>query len=111
MTFCKMKLVIPRCGALYCPWEIFKEIALSVIETDCINAPLQGTVKRMSSTSSGDEDDDKYGFEDYKVILVTGAVCIVIFAVGLAAYSYFRRKHEDDAKAQVLSSGGSNNIY
>lgn len=104
-----MQLVIPACGSLLCPWETFREVALSVINSDCINEPFQSTVKEMSgesSTSSNGGDDDKYGFEDYKVILVTVAICIAVF--GLLAFGYMtwnhRRTSEKKGQADALSS-------
>ena len=87
-----------------CPWETFREVALSVIEKDCINEPLQSTIKGLSYTSSGDDGDDDRGYEDYKVILVTAAVSIVIFVAATSGFVMWKKKQHSEYKESVLSS-------
>ena len=90
---------------------MFREIALSVINSDCINEPLQSTVKEMSGASSDKSSyDDKYGYEDYKVILVTGAICFAITFLVLGAVWLWKKRQLDLEKQAVLSTG-SNNDY
>lgn len=103
-------LVIPLCGHLMCPWETFRDIALSAINSNCINEPLKTTVNELSySPSASSADDDKYGFEDYKVILVTGAVCIAIFAIIAGGVFYWKRRNSDLEKQAVMSNASYNN--
>lgn len=61
-----------------------------------------------SSTKS--EDDDKYGYEDYKVILVTGAVCFALFSFLIGALWFWKKRQLGIEKQSVLSSA-SNNEY
>lgn len=104
-------IVIPLCGKLMCPWETFREVALTAINSDCILEPLQSTVKDMSTSSTnGRSDNDKNGYEDYKVILVTAAVCIAIFGLVVGCVAYWRIRTESLEKHAVMSSA-SNNIY
>ena len=50
-------LVIPDCGVEYCPWEQFKTIALSKINIECTDEPLQSSLYAMMPA----EDDSSEG--------------------------------------------------
>jgi hypothetical protein len=92
------QLVIPLCGATLCPYEMFKDIALTITGTTCLEEPLKSTVSSMmasdgSSGSGGSSDGG--GYEDWKVVLVTAVVCLGVAA--LAAVAYRRYRSSDDA--------------
>jgi hypothetical protein len=85
-----------------CPWEQFKEIALQSIDVSCIQQPLKGSIESMLGLSSSDDDYDA-GYADWKVILVTISVCLVVF-VGLAFLCFRQYKKGVDANKSILSS-------
>lgn len=75
-----------------CPWETFRQAALSLIDLDCVQEPLRTTVSSIMGSGKGDDDSVNRGYEDYKVILVTGAVLIVAFAAIFGLYVYNSKK-------------------
>jgi hypothetical protein len=88
-----------------CPWEVFREVALQLINLNCIEEPLQSTVKAMAGENAANsEDDNNNDYEDWKVILVTISVSICVFALFFAGYVFWSKKHAADHKAVLSSS-------
>jgi hypothetical protein len=78
---------------------MFKDIALTITGTTCLEEPLKSTVTSMMSssdsstyTSSGGNDG---GYEDWKVVLVTATVCLGVAAI--AGFVYHRYRSEKDS--------------
>lgn len=85
--FC-LKLIIPECGSIYCPWEEFKTIALSKINLNCIQEPLRSTLSQISPPSQTSKDDDGALFASpVEIFIITLlSVCSSLLAVGFILY-------------------------
>lgn len=84
-------LVIPACGAQYCPWEKFVEIALGVINMDCVQSPVQASSQSLySSVVNPSNDDNKHGLtnDDWGLIISTVSVCIAVGVVIMVVLLY-----------------------
>lgn len=85
------------CGTALCPFEAFKDIALTITGSDCLEEPLKSTVASMmkaDDTGAGSGGSDNGGVEDIKVVLVTVAVCAAVAAVAAVAYQRFRSQRD-----------------
>lgn len=83
-------LIIPECGDIFCPWEFFKEFSLSRVDPDCIQEPLQSTIRSMSSSEAGNESDSAY-ISTLEICLITVLCCVssflgIIFVLHLKGY-------------------------
>jgi len=63
------RILIPGCGEIYCPFELFKDIVTRAIDSDCIEQPL-----RSSLTSFSSDNDSSSSSEDWANVYVIWAI-------------------------------------
>ena len=80
--------MIPRCGLELCPWKQFKQIALSSINTQCVQEPLQSSLEEMIEEL--DEEMHPESVPHWAVLLF--AVNMITITLIIACYLlYFHR--------------------
>ena len=93
-----MKVVLEECGELYCPWDTFKEIALSSVDMSCIQEPLRSSVEGMyaevTGTTGSNGGDDDETLDVWMVIALTVAACTVFFLL-LQFYLFQLQKNKN----------------
>ena len=91
-------VIIPECGELYCPWETFLEIALSRVDMDCIQQPLQSSSETLLSKASGDtnnDDDDNSSVSTVEIAAISAAVCCAVFLLAqVVTWRFWKNKYE-----------------
>lgn len=101
-------LVIPNCGLELCPWETFKSIVLNSMNSDCIQEPLQSTIKGMQAqnNAANSNENDDFGMGGWDLVWTTvGAMCgifvLVIACVkfySTSSYEFVSTLSEEDKK-------------
>lgn len=97
------QLVLEGCGELYCPWETFKEIALSSVDLNCIQEPLRSSTAELYEqstalpTDGGDDDDTD---DLWLAVGLTAAACTVFFLLlqvklFIVGFYYYKSRHLD----------------
>lgn len=89
------QVIIPECGDIYCPWEVFKEIALSRICMECVEEPLRTTSESLLADvtgSSGEkDDDDDSGWSALEIMSLVGIIVSAVALVVAAVLFYYSR--------------------
>eukprot|EP00008_Paramoeba_atlantica_P007862 CAMPEP_0201490700 /NCGR_PEP_ID=MMETSP0151_2-20130828/27098_1 /ASSEMBLY_ACC=CAM_ASM_000257 /TAXON_ID=200890 /ORGANISM="Paramoeba atlantica, Strain 621/1 / CCAP 1560/9" /LENGTH=404 /DNA_ID=CAMNT_0047876759 /DNA_START=337 /DNA_END=1551 /DNA_ORIENTATION=- len=88
-------LVIPECGDEYCPFKQFKEYALSRINPNCVDQPLQ---KYAKSGEKGEEER----WDVWQIALLSFGVCLVLFLVLEVGLYFGRKRARESNQIQVL---------
>ena len=78
-------LVIPKCGLELCPWKQFKQIALTSINTECVQEPLQSSLQSMLTTTSSSRD---HKMPTWELVLIV--IFVTIATVGLCSCTIIR---------------------
>ena len=76
-------MIIPECGSIYCPWEIFQEFSLSRVDINCIQEPLKSSVKSSISSFSHTTNST------YEILMIVFLICFcIIIGLGVLLYSW-----------------------
>jgi len=98
-------VVIPACGLLLCPFDTFVDIVLDAIDNQCVEQPLQNTLRSMLPTSSSSDDDTYITKQWYGVSFIILSVLVGVYCIG---YNFIYKKYfqapESDRKAGSLIS-------
>ena len=100
-------LVIPKCGLELCPWKQFKQIALTSINTECVQEPLQSSLIRMQERLHEEEHhSDNIPHWVDAVILIN--ICTV--ALLIIAYYHFKNLEVNKPESRRLLNNSYDEI-
>lgn len=75
------QLIIPRCGHVYCPWEDFRSIVLSVIDVHCLQEPLKTSMASYLPRTEKKTDDSEPQFSEENLEVVISTIALFSFVM------------------------------
>jgi hypothetical protein len=95
----KADIVIPACGALYCPLDTFVQISIDAIDKNCVNQPLADTLSSLDGTDSDSGDPDMIDVWYGQALIATWVVAGLGGLIWVTRYIFASRG--DDEKTLI----------